>query len=731
MNMRPLPLLLLCGVTALALSASATQAPPQLPRQITRSTTLAKGDYLVPDTHDGTEASSEAALVISGDNLTLDLSGVILRGTPATAAPDARRGVGILVTGRNVTIKNARVHGYKVGLFARNAPGLKIIGGDFSENWKQRLASTPEREDLSDWMSFHQNEKNEWLRYGAALYLDGCDGFSITRTKATGGQCGLMLTRSNQGTVAGCNFSFLSGIGIGLYRSSENNIQQNKIDWCVRGYSHGVYNRGQDSAGILIYEQSNKNVFAYNSVTHGGDGFFLWAGQTTMDTGKGGCNDNVVYGNDFSHSPTNGIETTFSRNQFANNKVYECWHGVWGGYSFDSQFVGNRFGYNAEAIAIEHGQNNTIAGNTFFRDNAGIRLWENATQDPNWAYPKQRDTKSHTYLIAQNTFTTLRPDSYGVTREVTEKDNVRNAPPSVATMQSSGAPILATEGTDYAKRFQTPDWNPFAAKTGNIAAPKRLSGYPSPFLPANALRGRRYILVDEWGPYDFQRPILVPREPLQPDGKPHPCDILGPVGNWEVKTTSPGVVLSTNKGKVLGSVMVTLPAAGGKATDLNVTLEHRQGKTSTTFGVSRFIAPIKWNVAFFGWEKDQSDPRTAPEAFAKTLTTTPLATRETEQLDFVGYGKFAPGVPAAYFSTVAEGVFSVPPGKYILDITTDDGCRATLDGKPLLTDAWKYQGPTLYSLPFTSTGEAPHKLHLEHFQIDGYATLKVTLRKAK
>ena len=78
----------------------------------------------------------------------------------------------------------------------------------------------------------------------------------------------------------------------------------------MRGYSDGVYNRGQDSAGILIYEQSNSNYFYKNSVTHGGDGFFLWAGQTTMDSGKGGCNDNVLVKNDFSFAPTNGIEVT-------------------------------------------------------------------------------------------------------------------------------------------------------------------------------------------------------------------------------------------------------------------------------------------------------------------------------------------------------------------------------------------------------------------------------------
>ena len=31
--------------------------------------------------------------------------------------------------------------------------------------------------------------------------------------------------------------------------------------------------------------------------------FFLWAGQTTMDTGEGGCNDNtLIDGNDFSYA---------------------------------------------------------------------------------------------------------------------------------------------------------------------------------------------------------------------------------------------------------------------------------------------------------------------------------------------------------------------------------------------------------------------------------------------
>ncbi len=76
----------------------------------------------------------------------------------------------------------------------------------------------------------------------------------------------------------------------------------------MRGYSHGFYNRGQDSAGLLMYEQSSRNRVFTNSITHGGDGLFLWAGQSTMDTGQGGSNDNHFEANDFSHAVTNGIE---------------------------------------------------------------------------------------------------------------------------------------------------------------------------------------------------------------------------------------------------------------------------------------------------------------------------------------------------------------------------------------------------------------------------------------
>ena len=582
----------------------------QIPAALTTSRKFSRGEFFMP-----------AGITITGDNLTVDFGGATLRGTVPTTEPDKRVGVGVRVTGKNITLKNLQVQGYKVGVLARSCPGLKLESIDASDNWKQRLASTLEKEDLSDWMSFHQNEKDEWLEYGAALYLVDCGGFSVRKCTALRGQCGLMLTRCNDGLVAENNFSFLSAIGLGMYRSSRNKILQNNIDWCVRGYSHGVYNRGQDSAGILIYEQSSENLFAYNSVTHGGDGFFLWAGQTTMDTGRGGCDDNLVFGNDFSHAPTNGIEATFSRNAFVNNLVLECWHGVWGGYSYETKIVGNVFGFNAEGIAIEHGRDNAISSNLFHRDLTAINLWKNPTQDPNWAYVRKHETTSRDYDIAYNRFVgCTKPLNIRATDRVRETANTTDTTRFPAVMQPSGNTIVATE-TDkkaYLKRFQLP-WSPTASPAATVQGfvePAPISGVPLPFLPKNTLRGRRYIFVDEWGPYAFDRPLLWPR------GDGH-YEILGPKGRWQL-VSADGVTLSAKSGSVPDTVAITPKGQGGQA---KVELEYLGEPTRDYRGiVTPKRKPVRFGFSHFFAQNRRSPSTGSPGLVLWTQTPRPSPT---------------------------------------------------------------------------------------------------------
>ena len=311
----------------LLLTVMAVEAQPALKSGmiIRKTTKIKKATYAL----NGFDSLSKGLIEIEGNNITVDFNNAVLKGSNNKTKPNEFYGVAVLIKGgKNITIKNLVAKGYKIALLARNVDGLKIENCDFSYNYRQHLNSTQEKEDISDWMSYHKNENDEWLRYGAAIYLRGCTNAMLVNNKVTGGQNSLMMTECNLATIYNNDFSFNSGIGMGFYKSSNNKVLHNRLNFNVRGYSHGVYNRGQDSAGFLVYEQSNNNLFYKNSATHSGDGFFLWAGQTTMDKGQGGCNDNRVIENDFSFAPTNGVEVTFSRNYIANNRIYECDHGI-------------------------------------------------------------------------------------------------------------------------------------------------------------------------------------------------------------------------------------------------------------------------------------------------------------------------------------------------------------------------------------------------------------------
>ena len=597
---------LIVTVVTMAVPQSAALGQPTISLTagmvIDRSMTIRPGVYRLSASAD----LQTPAIAIRGERITVDFNGATLLGSPETADPDKFAGVGILVDGgSHVTIKNAVVRGYKVGILAKRSPGLHLTHNDVSYNWKQRLYSGIEKESLVDWMSYHQNEKDEWLRYGAAIYLSGCNGAEIDHNTAVQGQNGLMATSSTDLKIWNNTLQFLSGIGVGLYRVSTSSIMHNRIDWCVRGYSHGFYNRGQDSAGLLMYEQSSHNVVAFNSITHGGDGLFLWAGQSTMDTGKGGSNDNIFFRNDFSHAVANGIEATFSRNRFIENRIEECWHGVWGGYSYQSSWIRNRFANNTDAIAIEHGQQNTISENVFDHDDTAIRLWQNPTQDPDWGYAKSRDTRSHGYRIGYNRF-----------RDNPTALNLRDTSDVVVTVKGwtgEAPPSITREGdtSGYALQVDNVGLGPGDVVAPDPAAP--LPGGMDAMIKPGERRGRDTIIVDEWGPYDWKSPKLWPvldqpglKGPLY--GKTLKLRVLGPTGDWRVARVR-GASVDARGGKT--GAQITVTPKTGSLIDYDVALQYRGtavvsprgAKTPAgqpyPFHYSRFFVPIDWHVRLF------------------------------------------------------------------------------------------------------------------------------------
>lgn len=697
--------------------------------KITKTTKIKPGVYKL----DARDSLDQPVIIIEGKNITIDFGNATLKGSNTKKNPDDFFGTGIIIrNSENVTIKNLKARGYKVALLAKNVKKLTLENCDFSYNYRKRLNSSQEKEDVSDWMSYHHNEKDEWLRYGAAMYLRNCDFLTIKNCKITGGQNALMMTECNGGMIYNNDFSFNSGIGIGMYRSSDNRILHNKLNFNVRGYSHGVYNRGQDSAGILIYEQSNNNIFYKNSATHSGDGFFLWAGQTTMDTGEGGCNGNFISENDFSYAPTNGIEVTFSQNTITNNRIFECDHGIWGGYSSNTVIRNNKFRNNRIGIAIEHGQKNTIANNLFSGDKEAIRLWARKEQPADWGYAKNRDTKSRDYEIVYNSFN-RNPIVLNVNRteSLSFFNNTISGAETVLKTDSTVVGLDTTINEDIVLRYS------MDSTEVNYNAPKP----NDPFAGSGKLAGRKNILITEWGPYDFRSPMVWNTNPADTSGLMK-FDLLGPKGKWVIKSFRGVQNISASKGEFPASI--TAQKIKGGATDIYIELQYIGSTITTPFGevvaankpykfsFTKFFQPIDWEVLFYSLDTGNHNPLTKETLFSHLEKKAPFKIEKTGKLDYAWWGGIRGGDRQhTQFITMASGKANVPAGEYELSVTWDDVIRVYIDEK-LVINEWN---PALYKFDESPNKRikvklgGDHNFRVEHLELGGFATINLKLIK--
>lgn len=679
----------------------------------------------------GFDSLNKAAIIIEGDNIVVDFNHATLKGSTAVKNADGFYGVAILIRkGKNITIKNLTARGYKVAVLARNIEGLKIEDCDFSYNYRMHLNSTQEKEDISDWLSHHHNEKDEWLRYGAAIYLRGCNNSIISNTTVTGGQNGLMMTECNNAMVFNNDFTFNSGLGIGMYLSNNNKILYNKLDFNVRGHSEGVYNRGQDSAGILIYEQSSNNLFYRNSVTHGGDGFFLWAGQTTMNTARGGCNNNVLWDNDFSYAPTNGIELTFSSNKIIHNRIFECDHGIWGGYSYNTDIKDNQFRDNRIAIAIEQGQYNEIHHNLFSRDKEGIRLWARKEQPADWKYAQLRDTRSRSYRIVGNSFNSL-PVVFNLNRtdSLMIFDNRISNCDVVYKIDSTVTNIDSTFNEDVAVQLS----NDTMVEIPQVKNPL------DPFKGMGKLAGRKNIMMTEWGPYNFKYPFIWNINPTDTSGKMS-FNVFGPKGRWRILSAK-GVEMNTTLRDSFPSTFTAqkIPSA---RTDIEIVAEYRgpsfidqSGNTIPAnkpyiFRFVKFFQPVDYTVKWFDF--DSTNNPIKYNSGAQIEKNQPFKIEKVTKLDYAWWGGIKAGEKQHQkFLTLAEGNATFPGGTYELSVTWDDAVRIYIDGKKVF-DEWN---PSKYNFD-----EAPnkkvklqlggtHHIRVEHVELGDFATLTVRFKK--
>ena len=398
-------------------------------------------------------------------------------------------------------------------------------------------------------------------------------------------------------------------------------------------------------------------------MTHGGDGIFLWAGQTTMDSGTGGANDNLFYGNDVSYATANGVEATFSRNRIIANRAWGSEYGVWAGYSYETEIRGNDFGGNRTGVAIEHGQDNTIVGNRFDHDSTAIRLWADSIEPSDWGYPKHHDTRSRDYHISENELLGNRT-----------KLNVRN-----------------TSGLDTTSTIPHQPPPPFITKLSRDSLT-----VPSSDL---ARRDRSAIIVDEWGPYDWQTPKLwfVGRDSA--NASRYRLAVLGPGPERFRMKASHGIVQLFQPSGFIGDTILVTPASDE---DWSLTLLSHGRR----FSYGHFEPKIDWAVRF------SVDSPTAP------LRTVP-------RLDFMWYRppRSYAFLPQANWSLDARGTVTLEKGTYSVRTISDDAVRVWIDSV-LVIDNWT---PHESQVDYATLPPGKHELRVEYRQVDGWVELRVDI----
>jgi len=655
-----------------------------------------------------------------------------LRGSPRDRRPDEYRGYGIRLDGQsNVTIKGARVSGFWGGLWAMKAHDLTLDAIDASDNRRAYLKSTPVAEDSGDWLFPHDNDENQWLHnYGAAMYVEDSNRITIRNCTVRGGQNALCLDRVNDSKIYDNDFSFNSGWGIAMWRSSRNTISRNACDCCVRGYSHGVYNRGQDSAGILMFEQNCDNVIAENSATHGGDSFFGFAGKEALgETGshppdwykRRGNNDNLLIGNDFSYAPAHGIEMTFSfGNIFYDNRLVEnaiC--GVWGGYSQDTLIAKNQIEGNGEmayglergGINIEHGRRNRILANTFKTNKCGVHLWGGpvgAFADKPWA--KANGTESKDNFAGDNQFVgdTLAFHLRGPGELILGENSLENVDQEMSKEPES----LVRKG----------------AKADVPARPRYVAyGSTRPVGARPQLRGRQNIVMTEWGPWDHESPLVR---------KVHDT---GDSVRFDLHNVSPNATITVEGDGVQGqdcagpdARIFTLSCAGPGVHPYRLRVKDGHWRHE----IRGTLISTTWDVTFFKWT-EADDPRTNLPAWRNLSRGQTAVSGQTRQLTL----KYAWGGPSEqnlseaitaaklggdHFGMIARTQLPLSAGTWEFTTLSDDGVRVLVDGKPVIEN-WAWHGPTRDTGLLGLSEDKTVEVIVEYFEIDGYAVLELGL----
>ncbi len=670
---------------------------------LTKSVKIKPGIYTIRD------ADNNGILHVKGRGIVIDFQGATLRGLKLPGADlSTLEGIGIAVhDAAEVTIRNAKIHGYRYNIHARKAPGLRLEDCDTSWSRAHRIAERGRPVEI--WLVLRSLEA--WRDYGGGVWIEDSDRCVVERCRGTGAQNGLLLIGCNDGRVSECDYSFNSGFGVGLWNSSRNTVAWNRLDFVNRPWGGGW---GGDSAALVVVNHSHENFFVGNSLTHSGDGFFLtdrlnggFDGQKKTSNFDGACNRNVVAYNDGSYSTANAFEGTFSTgNIYYRNWANDSNFGFWLGFSDESVLLKNEILRNRfDGIAIENGRGTRIKGNVFGENRgAAIALW--AGGEP-WVRERHPST------------------------DIDIRDNLirecgRDCRLDGSTQVSTGGNRL--EKTPEAK-FAYVDRPPALAlgKFRRSAAYGKLQEIlatrPKDFVmlrDEDGPKGVGWIQADDYAPRDYRGQLVLWR--------PRDAGTLEllPVTKHKLAFATPDW-MSVSYDEAAGVHVASAEPRGEAGEWKTFTLQVSAEGARKAQIIRGTLLTAEWEVRWYRWDRPEKLAYEDADGWQRLFAAEPLYRQKTRDLSSRLWTEgHPPNVPRSHFALVATTQLKLPAGKYRVNTLSDDGLRLFINDKEVIS-RWNHHGPAPDEAE-VELDQGLHRIRVHYCQEDGASALSFSLQ---
>ncbi len=650
--------------------------------EVLATSTVQPGAYFAPAIA-GREDQGVLRLVGLSD-VELDLTSVEMRGSGPQDPQDELVGVGLLVEDcQNVRIVGGVWKGYRQAILVRNSSSVIIENADFSNLWADSLQSTVTGDNDFDWLDPASDGASQ---IPAAITAHGVDGLVVRFCKVRHAQIGVLLSDVEEGLVHDNDFSFLSGWGVALFDSSNCNISYNATEYNVRGYSHGAYAVGHNSAGILLAGASAGNEVAFNRATHCGTGVLLWGREASDERPV----DNRIFGNDCSSAIQAGVRTMRASNTLIkNNRVHDAiGYGIHSLNDHGLVLLDNEVdGVQGRGLAL-HGTNTVMTYSNHI-SNCQVGL-EVSDESPRGPYTEvDTDSLSEDHYVLGNQFSHNAQDLVasrshalsfagnqflgGRQRLHVQEVSAWSGPGSETDIMDMGEAqgkdtvvgwLAGSNGvmpTGSIQRVSLRLWGgtlPPELEQAQVFEPASLDGHPSSSAIVRSAfsEGPESVVLGDFGPWDF------------------------PSGEAQTQMRRPGGVFSG----------------------------------------------IRWQAKWFSFDPDTQDPRGDIEVW-RALADEPLLERSVEHfLQPRPSEGIREQVPSVQFGLLAEAEIEIEQaGEYQLSVMSDDGLRLWIGDSIVFEDwSWHASEGKLISLPLE---KGVHSVRMEYFQLDGSAELALEL----